>query len=165
MFSYDSETKILSGIQLEPFYHQNLTAGQAALHYLQREPSKICQVNYDDGTEISAGEMAKLGLRIAKNLTKEGFKLNDVIGLVAKNTTYVAPLVLASLLCGTPCSTLDPSFDVNEISHIFQQTKPKIVFCDHDNWAHVVEALKKYESPSEVVTIDEKMTGRIIYYN
>lgn len=159
MFHYNRESKILSGVQLEPFFHQNLNCGQIALHYLQREPNKIVQINYDDGVELSAGEMAKLGLRIAKNLLNEGLTLNDVIGLVAKNSTYVAPLVLGSLLTGTPCNTLDPSFDEREISHIFKQTNPKIIFCDCDNWEVVIEALKRCESRAEVWTVDKKIAG------
>lgn len=159
MYSFNSETKVLSAFQLQPFYDHFVTAGQFALHYLQRDPSKIVQVNYDDGVAVSAGEMAKLGLRIAKNLLKEGLKFGDVIGLVAKNTTYVAPLVLASLIVGTPCSTLDPSFEISEIAHIFQQTKPKLVFCDHDNYDNVAGALISIENSSEIILIDERIEG------
>lgn len=160
MFLYNRETKVLSSSQLiEPFYHPNVSAGQMILHYLQRDPSQIVQVCYDDGVELNAGEMAKLGLRIAKNLTMAGLKQGEVIGMVVKNTTYVAPTVLASLLINSPCNTLDPTFDEQEIAHIFQQTKPKIVFCDCDNWKVVVEALKLCESSSEIWTIDEKMAG------
>lgn len=164
MFHFNRETKILSGVQIEPFYHQNVTAGQLALHYLQRDPNKIIQVCCDDGVEISAGEMAKLSLRIAKNLLMEGLKFKDVIGVVAKNSTYVAPLVLASLLIGTPCNTLDPMFDDREIAHIFKQTNPKIVFCDCDNWETIIEALKRCENDAEVWTVDEKMAGKNLQF-
>lgn len=164
MFHFNRETKVLSGIQVEPFYHQNVTAGQLALHYLQRDPKKIIQVNYDDGVEMSAGEMSKLSLRIAKNLLMEGLNFKDVIGVVAKNSTYVAPLILASLLIGTPCNTLDPTFDEREISHIFKQTNPKIVFCDHDNWDVVIEAMKRCESEVEVWTVDEKIAGKFLKF-
>jgi acyl-CoA synthetase (AMP-forming)/AMP-acid ligase II len=160
MFSFDNESKVLSGIQMEPFYHHNLTAGQLLIHYLQREPSRVVQVCYDDGVELTAGEMAKLGLRVAKNISKEDLKLGDVIGLVAKNTTYVTPLVLGCLLTGNPVSTLDPTFDPNEIANIFRQTRPKLVFCDHDNWDNVIEALKHCDNDAEVITVDDKMTGQ-----
>lgn len=157
---YNRESKILSGAQIEPFYNSFVSCGQMVLHYLQLDPRKTIQVNYDDGVELTAGELAKLGLRVAKNLSfMEDLKQGDVIGLVVKNTTYVAPLILGSLLIGTPCNTLDPSFEENEIAQIFHQTKPKIVFCDHDNWEVVIEALKRCESSSEVWTIDEKIAG------
>ena len=157
---YNRESKILSGSQIEPFYHPTVSAGQMVLHYLQRDPSKIIQANYDDGVELTAGELAKLGLRVAKNLSfMEGLKQGDVIGLVVKNTTYVAPLILGSLLIGSPCNTLDPSFEENEIAQIFQQTMPKMIFCDHDNWEVVIEALKRCESSSEVWNKKKKIAG------
>lgn len=159
MYSFNNDTKVLSSFQLEPFYHPFVTAGQYAIHYLQKDPGKVVQVCYDDGVALTAGELAKLGLRLAKNLSREGFRVGDVIGFVAKNTTYVAPLVLASLLIGAPCSTLDPSFEVSEIALIFKQTKPKIVFCDHDNYMNVTEALGSINNESEVLTVDEKFDG------
>lgn len=145
---------------MEPFYHHNLTAGQLALHFLERDPANVVQVSYDDGVELTAREMAKLGLRVAKNIIKAELHPGNVVGIVAKNTTYLAPLILGNLLAGTPVSTLDPTFDCSEIVNIFQQTKPKLVFCDHDNWENVVEALRRCDNTSEVITVDEKMTGQ-----
>lgn len=161
MFSFDHNTKVLAGIEIPPFYHQNVTVGQVIMNYLMREPSKIVQACYDDGVELSAGEMAKIASRIARNFQKEGLKLGDVIGMVAKNTTYVAPTVLGCFLVGCPISTLDITFDVNEVANIFKQTQPKLVFCDHDNWDVVSEALKNCGNDCEVVTVDEKLDGKL----
>lgn len=160
MFSYDNKAKILSGMNVLPFFHPNVTIGQVIMHYLQREPSKIVQSCYDDGVDLTAGEMAKLASRISGTLTKEGFKFGDVIGLVAKNTTYVAPVVLGCFLVGCPVSTLDPTFDSNEVANIFRQTRPKLVFCDHDNYDVVVEALNNCNNGSEAVTVDESLPGK-----
>lgn len=160
MFSFDQQTKVLSGVVIPPFYHPHVTVGQVIVNYLQREPSKVVQTCYDDGVELTAGEMVKLSLRIAKNLTRESFKLGDVIGLVVKNTTYVAPVVLGCLLVGCPISTLDPTFDVKEVANIFKQTKPKLVLCDHDNLEIVTKALHQCDNESEILTIDEKIEGK-----
>lgn len=159
MYSYNHQTRILSGVEISPFYHPQVTIGQVIMHYLQREPQRIVQSCFDDGVELSAGEIAKLSSRIAKNLSKEGMAIGDVVGLVVKNTTYVAPVVLGCLLLGCPISTLDPTFDTNEIAHIFKQTKPKFVFCDRDNWKTVSEAMRNCDNESELVTVDEKLIG------
>lgn len=160
MFSYDPQSKVLSGIQIPPFYHQNVSVGQIIMHYLQREPAKNVQACYDDGVELTAGEMAKLASRIAGTIKREGFKVGDVVGLVAKNTTYVAPLFLGCLLAGCPISTLDPSFDAGEVANIFTQTKPQIVFCDHDNRNVVCSAMQRCGNDNEVLTVDEKSQGK-----
>jgi 4-coumarate--CoA ligase len=161
MFSFDSQSKVLSGIPIPPFFHPNVTIGQVIMHYLQREPAKVVQACYDDGVELTAGEMAKLASRIAKNLSSEGFKVGEVVGLVAKNTTYVAPVVLGCMLVGCPVSTLDPTFDSNEVANIFKQTKPKLVFCDHDNFETVTEALQDCGNECEVITVDEILPGSL----
>lgn len=158
MFSYNSESKILSGIDFPDFFHPNVTLGQIILHYLRRDPSKIVQVCYDDGVELTGAEMIKLSTRAARNLMKNGIKFGDVIGLVAKNTTYVTPIVLGCILIGAPINTLDPTFDSHEIAHIFRQTKPKLVFCDHDSLTAVNMALDEVESEADVVTITEEMS-------
>lgn len=159
MFSYDSESKILSGYQINPLFHQNVGVGQIIYHYLQREPDKIVQVSYDDGVELTAGEMLKLSSRIAKSMLKLNLKFGDVVGLVVKNTTYVAPVVLACLMIGAPCSTCDPTFDQREIANIFQQTKPKLVFCDADNYHLVADALNSCGNECQVITADESVEG------
>lgn len=159
MFTYDRESKVLSGFQLSPFYSLNVGVGQIIHHYLQREPSRVVQVSYDDGVELTAGEMLKLSTRIAKNLLKMQLKFGDVVGFVVKNTTYVAPAVLACLYIGAPCSTLDPTFDANEITNIFQQTQPKLVFCDADNYHRVAEALDSCGNECEVIAVDASVEG------
>lgn len=160
MFSFDKEAKVLSGIKLPPFFHPSVSVGQVIFHYLQRDPSRIVQACYDDGVELSAGEMAKLSSRLAKNFLREGLQIGNVVGLVVKNTTYVAPCVLGCMLIGCPVSTADPTFDVTEIANIFKQTKPKFVFCDHDNFDAVTEALKRCENECNIVTVDEKIDGK-----
>lgn len=160
MFTFDKETKVLSGIKVPAFYHPSVSIGQVIFHYLQRDPSRIVQSCYDDGVELSAGEMSKLASRLAKNLQRENLQIGNVVGLAVKNTTYVAPVVLGCMLLGCPISTLDPSFDIPEIVNIFKQTKPKLVFCDHDNLDVVTEALKRCENDSEVLTVDKKIPGK-----
>lgn len=159
MFSYEPESKILSGYQISPLFHQNVGVGQIIHHYLQKDPSRIVQVSYDDGVELTAGEMVKLSSRIAKSLLRFELKFGDVVGFVVKNTTYVAPAVLACLLIGAPVSTLDPTFDENEIANIFQQTKPKLVFCDSDNYDRVSDALNSCGNECQLITVDESVEG------
>lgn len=159
MFSYDSKAKVLSGYKIPPFYHPSVSIGQVIYHYLQRDPNKIVQSCYDDGVDLTAGEMSKLASRLAKNLLKEGLEIGNVVGLVAKNTTYATPVLLSCMFIGCPVSTLDPTFDVSEIVNIFKQTKPKLVFCDHDNIDVVSEGLRRCENNTKIVTVDEKVEG------
>lgn len=154
--SYDRDTKVLSGTEAASIYDEDETLGQFLLRNLRKNPSQIVQTNHDDGAQITAGEMAAFGCRIAKSLSKE-LKFGDVVGLTASNTNYVAPLALGCFLSGMSVSTTDTSFDSKEIAHIFGQTKPKMVFCDHDKFHDVIEALKLCNIECEVTTIDRKV--------
>ncbi|KAG4065349.1 hypothetical protein HA402_012294 [Bradysia odoriphaga] len=156
--SYDRNTKILSGIEVPPLYHPNITLGEFLLHYLYRDSTRVIQTNHDDGVEITAGEMAKLGCQIAGGLLNH-LKIGDVIGIVCKNTSYVAPLILGGFLAGTPVSTVDPTYRANEIDHVFSLTKPKIVFCDKDNLSEVKEGLRQCDIVCKVLTVDERVAG------
>lgn len=156
--SYDRTTKILSGIETLSIYHPNLTLGEFLLHYLHRDSDRIVQTNHDDGVTMSAGEIARLGCQIAAGLLNH-IKVGDVIGIVCKNTSYVAPLVLGGILAGTPVSTVDPIYGSKEISHIFNLTKPNIVFCDGDNISEVKEGLRQCKIDCKVLTVDERIAG------
>lgn len=156
--SYDHNTKILSGIETPSFYHPDLTLGEFFLHYLHRDSTRIVQTNHDDGVKISASEMARLGCRIAAGLLKH-LKMGDVITLICKNTSYVAPLVLGGILAGTPISAVDPVFPFSEIAHAFNLTKPKMVFCDGNNLSKIKEVLEQCEIDCKVLTVDEKVEG------
>lgn len=156
--SFDRITKVLSGVEVPPFYSPNLTVGEFLLLYLRRDPFRVIQTNHDDDSKLTAGGVAKLGCQIASSILKH-VKQGDVIGIVAKNSTMAAPLVLGCFLAGTPVSTADPTYGSKEIAHIFDLTSPKIVFCDSDNQKAVSQALEKCENRCEVLTIDEKMSG------
>jgi len=156
MFVDDFEASIRDGIKLPEFYHPDTSAGKILLHYLQRS-SAIVQVNADDGVEMTAAEIAKLGLRVAKNLRKNGLSVGDVVTLVAGHSSYVAAIVLGCLLAGNSINALDPAFDSHEIVKFFWQTPPKLVLCDAVKWQVVNDMLMTCGNDSEVLTIDVKL--------
>jgi len=50
-------------------------------------------------------------IRIAQYLKKRGLNHKDVIGIAAKNSTYVMPLGVACLMNGTPFHSVNPVLD------------------------------------------------------
>lgn len=156
--AFNIETKIFSGPENPKFYKANESLGEFLLKNLREKPLKVVQTNHDDGISLTAGEMAKLGCRIAENLLKQ-LHPGDVIGFHVSNSTYVAPLALGCFLAGIQISTTDPSFDPKDIAHIFSQTKPKIVFCDNTTLGEVEDALSRYENDCQVMTVDEEQAN------
>lgn len=48
---------------------------------------------------------------------------------------------------------------LDEIAHIMQLTKPKLIFCDSDNITTVREALKQLDTSVPIFTLDGKVDG------
>ncbi|XP_055389976.1 uncharacterized protein LOC129618962 [Condylostylus longicornis] len=137
--NYDAEQKIWYGPKIKSNSNINhKSAGEVILSVLEKVPNKVIQISANNGIQITGKQMHTLSIRACQNLQLKGLKQNDVIGFAASNSHYLAPIVFGSFLCGTTLSTLDPSFRKDEIKHIYSFTKPKIIFCDPENY----EAMK-----------------------
>ncbi|CAG9808252.1 unnamed protein product [Chironomus riparius] len=161
MANYDPIKRILSGKRMPQIYEKFASVGQVVLHVLHKNPQKIFQVNDDDGIELTGSQIANMMINIARNMYKTGLRSGDVAGLCASNTTYIAPVILACLLLRLPINPIDKFFDVNQIVNTFGKTKPKIVFCDHDNVGNVMVALETMRSDAFIVTLTSRI-GRLI---
>ena len=56
-----------------------------------------------------------------------------------------------------PINPADKLFAVDEIVVIYRRTKPKIIFCDHDNVDKIMEVLEIMESDAVIVTMTERV--------
>lgn len=153
------EEYIWNGPEIPEIYHPNLPLGQLLLHCLEKTPLRVSQVCAVSGVEVTCDEMGKLMRNVAHNLMSLGIKSGDVMGVVAKNTTHLAPAVLGSILMGAVINPLDPTFIAIDIIQMYQQTKPKLVFCDHDNVDKVQSAIDTMKSNAKIVLLTEKLPG------
>lgn len=69
------------------------------------------QINDVDGVSVTNGQGITWAVRIAQYLKKRGLNHKDVIGIAAKNTTYVMPLGVACLMNCTPFHSVNPMLD------------------------------------------------------
>lgn len=95
-------------------------------------------------------------IRVAQNISKLGFKEDDVLAVIARNSEHLAPIVFASMSIGCPVNALDPSFGKAEIVHMLRITKPKLIFCDVDKLPAVRESLKELEWNLIIFTFNGK---------
>ena len=54
-----------------------------------------------------------------------------------------------------PFSTLDPSFDLCGVKHMFGITKPKIIFCDRKNFEVCRKAVEEIQIDCAVRILEE----------
>lgn len=162
MFEFDSIKRILKG-RTVPYqiYHQYTSIGQVIMTECRRYRRKVLQVNDDDGIELTGFQMIEFMQKIAKNLYSFGIRSGDVASLSVSNTTYVAPLLFGCLLLKVIVNPVEKFFDVHEIVDIIQNTRPKMVFCDHDNVDRISEALQIIESDSIILTLTERVGNHL----
>uniref|UniRef100_A0A1L8DYR9 Putative acyl-coa synthetase n=1 Tax=Nyssomyia neivai TaxID=330878 RepID=A0A1L8DYR9_9DIPT len=156
---YDSAKKIWSGGHLAPFHDESVSLGRALYYTLARDPQRLAQISGDTGLRVTNGEICDQMLKIASNLSLKGAKRDQVIAIVAKNGPLIAPATFAAFLLAIPVNTLDPNYVMAEIAHMFTQTQPSIVFCDHDNYSTVKSALIENKSSAKIINFGPRISG------
>lgn len=69
------------------------------------------QISDTDGIVVTSGEAITWAIRIAQHFKQRGLDHRDVIGIVARNSTYILSLGVACLLNLTPFHAVNPMFD------------------------------------------------------
>lgn len=105
--------------------------------------------------------MRRQTIRAAMNLQNLDYRQGDIIGIVAKNSHFVAPIVYASMCIGCPLSALDPSFSKPELLHMLAITKPKLMFADVNMYDLLQECLQELGNDAHIFTFGGQ-SGRSI---
>jgi acyl-CoA synthetase (AMP-forming)/AMP-acid ligase II len=150
--TFNPDTKIWTAAKLEPIFNTKVSVGSLILNQLRATPSKITQISYETGNEVSCGEMYIRTIKMAKYLQSLGLKEGDVVGFMARNSENVAPVIFACLTLGLPINPITVFSSKDEILHMFGKTKPTVIFCDAQN----LELLKSAGTNAKIVTLIEK---------
>ncbi|KAH8331452.1 hypothetical protein KR074_003641 [Drosophila pseudoananassae] len=154
---YDSFEKIWSGPKDKEYYGPDMTLGEVALIILRLYSDKVMQVFEPTGEQLTGGQLLEQSRRLAHSFQKLKLQRGDVVGISARNTTYLTEVVIAALLNGTPINPLHPEFDSETTAYMYEVTKPKVIFCDLDNY----ETLKAVKSSLKFETELILLTGTI----
>ncbi|XP_011187344.3 uncharacterized protein LOC105215235 [Zeugodacus cucurbitae] len=140
--SYDKKERVWSGANPPSFYDFNCSAGNIIYRNLKNFPSKVCQVSDIDGRELTNRELLTWSTRLALYFKKIGLRHNDVIGIVAKNSTYTSAVAVGCFMNCTPFHAVNSVLDKDTIQQIFKVTAPKIIFCDGEVYEKIHEATR-----------------------
>lgn len=72
---------------------------------------KIWQISDTDGVSLTSEQALTWAIRMAQHFKKRGLDDSSVIGIAARNTTYIMPLGVACLLNATPFHSINPILD------------------------------------------------------
>lgn len=148
--SYDPERKEWSAPRILPLYHPNVTVGQLVITALSAKPQGVGQICHEDGHQMKNWQILRDSVRAALNLRDLGMQEGDVLGFVAANTRNVAPVIFGALINKNPLGTVNPILKCDDIAHMFEITRPKLVVCDEDNYKEVKRALRQLNNPAAI---------------
>ncbi|KAH8335389.1 hypothetical protein KR074_000754 [Drosophila pseudoananassae] len=160
---YNSDLKIWSGDQVTHYFDRNLSIGEIIFKEMQRHPKQIAQISATENTILTRQELLQNTMHVASFMRSEGLLQTDVVGLIARNTTHLPAVAYACFFNGVAFHSLNITYDRNTIEKLFHITKPKLIFCDGDEFDKVREATSELDvkiitmrnHPSESITINE----------
>jgi len=161
--NYDVVDKIWSSEKEEPQFEEDLSIGEIIFQEMVRDPKSVAQVctsnisygrfpdNLDNLLQISDSEKTILlredllnnAVRIATFMRKLGLTQTDIVGVIARNTTHVAAVAYACFFNGIAMHTLNSAYLPEIIEKLFLNTKPRIIFCDGDEYEKIRSATAK----------------------
>ncbi|GAB0099465.1 hypothetical protein DMENIID0001_153250 [Sergentomyia squamirostris] len=156
--TYDSDKRIWSGPQVSPYYHESVSIGRVIYNSLLSDREHIAQISHNNGVIATNGDILDQMLKIACNLKARGFNRNCVIGIMAKNSHLLAPIIFACLSLTIPLHLLHTSLTVEELMCLMKKTRPSIIFCDSKFYDSFKKASKNLKYTFSIVTIDQKLS-------
>ncbi|XP_017084737.2 luciferin 4-monooxygenase-like [Drosophila eugracilis] len=167
--SYDGDQNIWSGEQVTNYFDPHLSIGQIIFQEMRRHPQLIAQISATEDSVLTRRELHANAMRVASYMRKEGLVQSDVVGIIGRNTTHMPAVAYACFFNGIAFHSLNITYDQNTIEKIYNITKPRIIFCDGDEFAKVRAATSQLDvkivtmrnHPSDSIRIDEVLATDI----
>ncbi|XP_033149763.1 4-coumarate--CoA ligase [Drosophila busckii] len=98
-------------------------------------------------------------MRIASYLRNLGLKQTDIVGIAARNTTHICSVVYACFFNGIAYHALNWKGQQTTIEKLFTITKPRIIFCDGDEYEKIKAATEQLQV--KIITMRNHVEGSI----
>lgn len=159
MTTFDQATKVWKGPDVPYEFASDSTIGAEVLKKLAETPERTLHISHDDGISMTCEQTRIASIRVAQNLTNLGFKAGDVFGFICRNGINLPATLYGSILIGAPVNPLDIGFKKDDMRQMFEQTNPKLVFCDAEVHEITKTALRELGNESMLITLNGKIDG------
>uniref|UniRef100_A0A6P4E6J9 Luciferin 4-monooxygenase-like n=1 Tax=Drosophila rhopaloa TaxID=1041015 RepID=A0A6P4E6J9_DRORH len=167
--SYDADHKIWIGDQVKHYFDPHLSIGEIIFQEMRRHPQLIAQISATEKTVLTRKELHANSMRVASYFRSEGILPSDIVGIIGRNTTHMLAVAYACFFNGTAFHSLNTAYDRNTIENMYNITKPRIIFCDGDEYEKVRDATAHLDvkivtmrnHPSDSIRIDEVLATPI----
>uniref|UniRef100_A0A6P4ETA7 Luciferin 4-monooxygenase-like n=1 Tax=Drosophila rhopaloa TaxID=1041015 RepID=A0A6P4ETA7_DRORH len=160
---YDAVDKIWSSEKEKSQFGEDLSIGEIIFQEMVRHPKSVAQVSDSEKTILLREDLLNNAIRIATYMRNLDLTQRDIVGIIARNTTHISAVAYACFFNGIALHSLNPSYLPEIIEKLFQNTKPRIVFCDGDEYEKVRAATAKLDvkivtmrnHPKDAISIQE----------
>ncbi|XP_005183355.1 uncharacterized protein LOC101887630 [Musca domestica] len=157
--AYNEEEKIWSGPRCKETYSREMTVGEAIVLQLRKTPQKIIQILESTGESLTAQDYLDHSMSLARNILDMGVQAGDIVGIYAKHSLHLATVILASFLCGTPIHGVYDKFEKDTITKLYETTRPRVIYCDEENYKNVLFALEQLQLDAKIVLMTGNLPG------
>ncbi|EDW83371.1 uncharacterized protein Dwil_GK22354 [Drosophila willistoni] len=140
--SYDADNKIWSGPPDSYYFAPELSIGEIIYEEMRRHPKLIAQISDTENTILTHEELLLNSIRVATYMRNQGLNQNDIVGIIARNTTHIFAVTYACFFNGIAFHSLNILHDQETIERLYNLTKPCLIFCDGDEYEKVRAATK-----------------------
>ncbi|XP_055622125.1 probable 4-coumarate--CoA ligase 1 [Toxorhynchites rutilus septentrionalis] len=153
--TFDPETKSWISRNPPPTFQPEENLGQLILDALNRNPSRVLQIDTDTAREMTAREMRLRAVRVAQSLLNLGFGSGDTAALACSNSENLAPIALGLMIAAVPFITLPTGFHADDLGHLLGLVQPKLVICDDGVYKTLLDAAGNALKMKPVVFVAE----------
>lgn len=108
---------------------------------------------------LTRGELFTNAKRVASYLSGLELQQTDIVGIVARNTTHNSAVAYGCYFNGIAYHALNINYEQATIEKLYGLTKPKVIFCDGDEYEKVRAATAKLDV--RIVTMRNHPAGSI----
>ncbi|XP_044314866.1 4-coumarate--CoA ligase 1-like [Drosophila rhopaloa] len=134
---YDADLKVWSSGKLEHYFDPHLSIGEIIFEEMRRHPQLIAQISATENTILTRAELHDNSMRVASYMRSLGLLQTDVVGIIARNTTHMSAVAYACFFNGIAFHSLNISYERSTIEKLFNITRPRLIFCDGDEFEQV----------------------------
>ncbi|XP_034663425.1 luciferin 4-monooxygenase-like [Drosophila subobscura] len=151
--TFDDKLKVWSGGERSNYFAPHLSIGEIIFREMERHPKLIAQISATEKTILTREEVRLNAMRVASYMRRLGLKQTDIVGLIARNTTHLVAVAYACFFNGMPFHSLNISYEQETIEKLFSITRPRLIFCDGDEYERVVAATETLKLDATIITM------------
>ncbi|XP_017144960.2 luciferin 4-monooxygenase-like [Drosophila miranda] len=159
--TYDDMLKVWSGGERENYFAPHLSIGEIIFREMERHPKLIAQISATEKTVLTREEVRFNAMRVATYMRGLGLKQCDIVGLIARNTTHLVAVAYACFFNGMPFHSMNISYEQDTIEKLLSITRPRLIFCDGDEYERVLAATEHIKLDTTIITMRNHPSGSL----